>query len=642
MQELQELSTQSLLSVDHRILARQLIPILRANPEYSWISFSRTDGMFIGVTRGADGGTLINFSYIDPSGPQPRTILDEFSVGENTDDWKVVRHSDDHGYDPRKRDFYTAAMDAKKAVWTKPYVFYDGVPGLTYAAPRRNGVGKVLGVLTVDFNLNGLSEIMRQVQFANSGEMFMMTPDGVLLAHPRLNVVSNSEQRGQGKLKTIADVSDPVLTAFGAATQAWLKDHKLAAGQSVSLSFNVGGTPYLGAFSAIHLDEGLEPLVGVASPRSEFLGQTDATLRYSVLISVLALAVAVILAIIFATTVAKPLTRMAHEMDRVGQFYLDAGADRASVFSEIDTMEKSLRHMKAGLRAFAAYVPRDLVRSLLASGQEACLEGETRTLTVCFSDIANFTALAETLTPHELVQKLGRYFETVGSIMAEHHGTLDKFMGDGIMAFWGAPEKLTEPAADAVRAALAIQQKLLTLRGDAAKVGDTASGYALRTRIGLATGPVLVGNVGTPERLNYTVMGDAANLASRLEGLNKIYGTLILIDEPTRQAVGDAIVCRPIDVVAVKGKIKDCKIYEPLCLASDPKAEAARQLSALSADALNAYLSGDMNLAKEKFTAIVKSNLNDRPASVMRDKCDQFLKSGVPENWTGITRFKTK
>ncbi len=200
-----------------------------------------------------------------------------------------------------------------------------------------------------------------------------------------------------------------------------------------------------------------------------------------------------------------------------------------TIFKEVASMDESLLNMKGSLRSFSYYVPRDLVRAMLQSGQEAALQGQTRRMTVYFSDIEGMTSIAaETMAPDELVQLLSRYFDEMTQVIAAQGGTVDKFIGDAIMAFWGAPALTADHAARACEAALRSQRKLAELRSAA----DAAGLANIRARIGIATGDVLVGNVGSHDRFNYTVMGDTVNLASRLEGLNKLYGTRILISRP--------------------------------------------------------------------------------------------------------------
>jgi len=268
-------------------------------------------------------------------------------------------------------------------------------------------------------------------------------------------------------------------------------------------------------------------------------------------------------------------------------------------------------------------------RSSLAelSGLDAELTGELRVLTIFFSDLEGFTSLAETKKPDELVKFLGQYFDDISKIIAAERGTVDKYMGDGIMAFWGAPTQVEDHAVRACVAALQCQRRVAEL---------AAKGVYLATRIGLATGEVLVGNIGSTERMNYTVMGDIANLASRIEGINKQYGTQLMISEATYEQAKQVVVARPVDVVAVKGKTQGVPIYELLALVSDhdAKAEALAKTSAL---ALDAYLARRFDEAAAAWTQILDGKPGDVVATIMRDRAIALAAVPPPPEWTGVT-----
>jgi adenylate cyclase len=346
----------------------------------------------------------------------------------------------------------------------------------------------------------------------------------------------------------------------------------------------------------------------------------------SLLISLVAVLLAVVVAWVLARRVARPLIGLSKQMEEVGKLNLDDDADHSSAFTEIDQMNTSLVKMKGGLRSFARYVPRDLVRTLVASGLDAELTGELRTLTIFFSDLEGFTGLAETKAPDELVKFLGKYFDDMSKIIASESGTIDKYMGDGIMAFWGAPTKVEDHAARACVAALACQRRVDEL---------AKQGVNLATRIGLATGVVLVGNIGSYERMNYTVMGDVANLASRIEGLNKQYGTFLMISEATYDLAKDVVVARPIDVVAVKGKTQGVPVYELLALRADKDAKA-EALAANSTQAIEHYLGRRFAEAAAMWSAILDDRPTDMAARVMRDRALAFGAAPPPPEWTGV------
>ena len=298
-------------------------------------------------------------------------------------------------------------------------------------------------------------------------------------------------------------------------------------------------------------------------------------------------------------------------------------------------MSDAVDNMKTSLRAFKRYVPSDLVAELITLHKEAILGGERRDLSILFSDIEGFTTWSEKLEPEQLIQVMAGYFSGMTRIIHAHHGTVDKYIGDSIMAFWGAPAPLDDHAKQAALAALecvAFQQVF-----NRELVAAGLSG--LNTRFGINTGEVLVGNVGYNERLNYTVMGDHVNLASRLESLNKLYATRIIISENTRLRLGDSFITRPVDSVVVKGKTEGIAIHELLATAPDRFATADTNLVALSRQSVIAFeLYGKREWAKasEMYAKIVANFPQDVPSKLMHERCLKFMVEAPGPDWQGV------
>jgi adenylate cyclase len=589
------------------VIARRCITVLRANPAFKWVSYSDRDGQFTGAYR--EGGAIrLNHSWIVDGVTQ----LAEYEVGSGNT-LAPLRTAEDTKYDPRTRPFYQLATASTSGVWTPPYVFAENVPGITYALAVR-AEGGVAGVFTIDFDLAGLSELTRALRVSDNGRVVVTSGDGVVLAHPTESTVRTAVADGTTELVNVTALADPVLRAA------------IRAGSAVTAVVHAGET-YLVRTLPLGADTGWR--VTAYAPEADFTAAMRGRVLTSLLISFIAVLFAVGVAWVLARRVSGPLTTLSDEMVKVGGLHLDdAGAARpTTLFREIDMMHTSLARMKGGLRSFARYVPRDLVRTLLASGHDAELSGEVRELTVFFSDLAGFTSLSETRAPDELVRFLGEYFDDMSQIIAAERGTVDKYMGDGIMAFWGAPLDVDRHAARACTAALLCQRRVRQL---------SAKGVSLGTRIGLATGNVLVGNIGSTERINYTVMGDTANLASRLEGLNKQYGTDSMISEATYEQARRDVVARPIDVVAVKGKSRGVRVYELLALVSDHDAEA-EAIAEASARALDAYLARDFAAAIAGWDEVLARRLSDKAARIMRQRAEQHLATPPPTDWSGIT-----
>jgi len=619
------------LGTDPAKVERRFVEALRVNPEFSWVSYSETDGSFTGAFH-AGAGYRVNHSTIHDG----RTELFEHDVGDGGE-LVLRRHVDDSGYDPRTRPFWRLAEAQRHRAWTEPYVFYDqSVPGITCATPVIDRTGTLRGVITIDFDLNRLSAAVADLAVTPNAKVFIYTPDGTVIAHPTVHLVEKVGQADKGRLVTTADIADPVARDYAAAAQRFGAGVR-AAEEPRFLRFESAGRRYLGSYASFAVDRDLYWVAAVYAPESDFLASAQRYNVVSLWISLGALGLAILFSLILANRIAVPLSRLAGEMERVGGLDLDGAAMPPSMFREIAMMNVALHRMKHGLRAFASYVPRDLVRALLASGQGARLGGRISDLTVFFSDIAGFTSIAEEMKPGELVELLGAYLDEMTQAIGQEKGTVDKYIGDGIMAFWGAPATVEDHAARACLAALDCSRRMARL----SRAEGGAWARKLHTRIGIATGDVLVGNIGTKDRMNYTVMGDTANLASRLEGLNKVYGTSILASEATVRAAGSRIVARPVDVVAVKGKAQETRVYEVLAC-GDEDAVADRALAALCERALAAYLARDFMGAAGLWDEALAAMPGDPVSRVMAERARANVVVPPPAAWTGVHVVDTK
>jgi len=378
-------------------------------------------------------------------------------------------------------------------------------------------------------------------------------------------------------------------------------------------------------------------LVGVVAPEDDFLGDVRQTSLLMVAASAVFTLLAILLGLRVSRRITDPLTALAAEAQRIRDFDLDHAPAVHSPFREIRRMADSFESMKAGLRSFRKYVPAKLVRLLLDSGHEAELGGEKRELTILFSDIAGFTSIAESMDPQALVALLAEYLEEMSGIVHERGGTVDKYIGDAIMAFWNAPAEVAGHPALACRAALAMQQAMLRLRADWAARG--LPGFSIR--IGLHTAPVLVGNIGAASRLNYTAVGDGVNLASRLEGLCKHYGTGCIVSATTYQAVSGEFLARCLDRVAVKGKREPLYIYE-LMLSRAEAGAADLDFARAFEEALELYFLRRFAEAGAAFARLQAARPDDGPCATFIDRCRLFADRDLPADWDGVYRMEQK
>lgn len=285
---------------------------------------------------------------------------------------------------------------------------------------------------------------------------------------------------------------------------------------------------------------------------------------------------------------------------------------------------------------FDQYVPPAHIDAMLENPEAYTFSGESREMTVLFADIRDFTTVSESLTATELKQLLNEFFTPVTSIIFDNNGTVDKYVGDMVMAFWGAPLEDKNHRNNAVTAALAILDKVEQLR-----LEFPAKGFpAINIGIGINTGMMNVGDMGSVYRRAYTVLGDSVNLASRLEGLTKFYGLKFLIGEDTYAGL-DGYVCRLIDKVKVKGKDLAINAYEPLCLKSDASAELLANLDTYDA-ALHCYFAQEWDSAQHKFAALLASAPGTLLYKIYLERIALLREQSLPTHWDGSYQHLSK
>ena len=456
---------------------------------------------------------------------------------------------------------------------------------------------------------------------------------GVVLGHP-----DGLTQAGTAESPELAYAQthpDPVLKGAYVA----LRSEDRLSYSRFQFEAEIAGQPeeYLGVATQFDLTLAPDWTTVVALPAEALLGPIRESNRIAAIIATIVALLSTLTGVLLANRFVRPLARIAADLDAIGTLRIpDQFKAERSVIREIDHMIGARNRMGGGLRSFAKYVPADLVRELMSNGREATLGGTTKPLTVYFSDIAGFTSISEKLTPEELVNALADYLGEMSDIIADEQGTVDKFIGDAIMAFWGAPQALENHALHACRAALRSQARLILLRQQMKR----ERGIDLYARIGLNSGDVLVGNIGSDKRMNYTVMGDAVNVASRLEAQCKAYNVEILIGESTKEVAGSGIITRPLDKIAVKGKEQGIVVYELVALSEDATAEQV-QLSSQASIGFELYLAGQFKEAEETFLEILKTNAHDRPTQILLERCQKNIIT-PPGYWDGIVRLTKK
>ena len=288
--------------------------------------------------------------------------------------------------------------------------------------------------------------------------------------------------------------------------------------------------------------------------------------------------------------------------------------------------------------AFSHYVPEKVVKQILENPDSLQLGGEERVVTVMFTDVAGFTSISEKLTPAELVHLLNEYLTEMTEIVLAHDGIIDKYEGDAIMAEFGVPVHYDNHAYMACSAALQMQKKLRYLR----QKWEKENKPTLRARIGINTGEVIVGNMGSRTVFDYTVMGDHVNLGSRLEGANKFYGTYIMISEYTYEIVKEDFYARELDLIRVKGKEQPIKVFELIASKRDRLDEKFEKMLVAYNTGLEHYKKREWDDAINSFESCVNLQPNDTPSSEYRSRCIEYKFNSPGPDWDGVTVMTEK
>ena len=399
------------------------------------------------------------------------------------------------------------------------------------------------------------------------------------------------------------------------------------AGRSGSLV--VDGVRYLVTFQAVANSQGW--LGGILVPEDFYTSDLRA-LRDRFLLGLLGVTAVVLLCGgLLMRKVGRSLGAVVEATRRMRAFDF-AACSAHSGLREIADVLDGVERAKTSVRALGRYVPIDLVRQLFEDNRDPELGGELLPISLMFTDIEGFTSLSERLAPDALARALGQYLEAMTRGVRSTDGTVDKFIGDAVMAFWNAPRRLPDHAARACRAALGCVEATRELYASKA----WGSLPPLFTRFGLHTGRAMVGHFGSPDRLSYTALGDDVNLAARLEGLCKQYDVAILASEAIVDAAGEAFVFRRLDRVAVKGKNIPVLVYELLGEAG--ACEAKQPAARVYEGALEAYFARDFDGALAALAAIP----HDGAAGRLAERCRQMRVSPPPPDWDGVHVATTK
>ena len=485
---------------------------------------------------------------------QTRTQITRYLSAELSTIAEVERAT---AYDPRARPWYRTAFDDNASAVTEPYVsMLTALTGYTVRLAFQNGRR---GVVAGNILLADIGAFLRAQQLGRSGVVLLFDDSGRVVAHPRLTTFL--KQRATVGLLELPRLDQILDVDILPPLDAW----RAGGGAEQIFTGSADGRTYVAAFRSIQATGSAHLRLAVVVPLDEFFAEVEAGRRRLI---VLALAfVVALLPLVWwiGARLSRSIRTLGMETDRIQHFDTSSSPQEIhSLIREIDDLGRSIATMRTVVLTFAQFVPKRLVQQLVTTGAALRLGGTRREVTVLFTDIEGFTAITERAAPEQVMIQTSRYLGVLSAAIMEHGGTVDKFIGDAVMAIWNAPADDPDHVAHACAAVLACRAAIQELNAAFEQEGWPA----YRTRFGLHTGEAVVGTIGSADRMAYTVLGATVNLAARLEPLNKDYGTNILVSAAVAERVSDRFVFRMVDTVRPRGFQEPIRILE-LCAVRD-------------------------------------------------------------------------
>jgi adenylate cyclase len=350
--------------------------------------------------------------------------------------------------------------------------------------------------------------------------------------------------------------ADPLL----AAVRTLLATSPDTSGDS-PVEFRVGKEPWLARVSSAGFSNLLEGNhIVIAAPVSDFTAASTALLRKTLGVAAALVLAGIAIALVISRRISDALVALTADANRIGDLDFKSRPLTHSWISEINLLARALAAAREAIKTFAVYVPRELVKKIVASGQDEAGAAIRREVTVLFTDIRDFTTISEQRSPEEVVDMLSVYFQAMNAVVQRHNGVIVQYLGDSIYAMWNAPTENADHVGDGCRCTLALKAAIDRLNAENLAAGRPE----LATRFGLHTGVAVVGSVGAEERRQYTAMGDTVNVASRLEGMNKQFGTTILASQAVKDRAENlaGVGFRPLGTASAKGRHEQIQIYE--------------------------------------------------------------------------------
>jgi adenylate cyclase len=558
-------TSSSVTDTDQRTLAGPAIPLFKT----ALLELPQIDSVYVGFQNGAwlqvrrvndlndqqrerfraTPGADMAITLVRPTetGELPMQRLFEDQQGNKVGQIEISNY----GYDPRERPWYSRTSRANRPLVSSPYLsFTTGAPVITMSAPLR---GKVTGVLAADLKLDTFNDFVQAQRPGQHGIVAIFDSTGSLIAYPDLaQLITNAtaEHPSDPQLPNISAIKSGIVAEVW---QSW------RSGERYEGNIRDGqGRDYLFRLAKLPLGALYDANILLLADPNDFVQSVRKLQLAGLVLAIIAGAAFIPVVWIFGSRMSHSLKKITGQAAKLQMLAPPDPAPVTSYLKEINELGNTVNLAQRAIWSFARFVPKEIVRRVIDNSISTELGGGRQEITVVFTDVRDFTTIAEAANPDILMHQTSRYFSALTEVFLAEGGTVDKFIGDAVMVFWNAPNLQPDHIERACRAALAGKAACEKLNAQF----ETEGLKSFFTRFGIHVGEAVVGNLGSTERMNYTALGDTVNLASRLEGLNKQFGTAILASEDVYSRVQSRFQFKAVGSVTAKGMTKETHVFE--------------------------------------------------------------------------------
>tara|TARA_B100000427_G_scaffold301526_1_gene284767 strand:- start:1110 stop:3083 length:1974 start_codon:yes stop_codon:yes gene_type:complete len=526
------------LNVKSKRLQQILLSYVGEYPQLYNIFIALPNGEFLMSTD----STPLKISYIESKKNVSKTILFDL-------DKQILKSESSNNvtYNPLTRPWYQGAINQSGVFATDVYTFFESQkPGVTLSKVIRNQKGQIIAVVGVDLLLTNLQLFLSSVDISKDSFIAIIDKE------KGKYIVSKDNDR-------IKEDSFEMIKLFHKFTTKQDFDQIEFKKETYYFTESDVGSSYFESWKYV-----------IAIPESELISEILVMRQQSLKFGALILVAGCIVIFLFSKLFSRPIKEISNQANKIKQLEKVASLRLMSPVDEVSELIQSVNALGSAFDSFVHYVPKTIVKHLLDTNQKAGISGQMYNVTILFTDIEGFTAFSDGEDPENVSVYLSRYFELLSEKVLAYGGTIDKYIGDSLMVFWGAPIKIEEHALQAVRCVMEIKNEL-----ESERIQSDPILSKFKTRFGLHSGRAVIGNIGSSERFNYTAIGSDVNICARLEALNKEFNTYSLISDSTKAQIGDSMLTRPLEPVLLKGVKEKVMVHELLDQSVDKELVAA-------------------------------------------------------------------